>query len=59
MVAATLASLGCGGLMAEIAKRGIWSPQRIAQERPDVVYRLVAIDFLPTKVGHATEEDGD
>ena len=33
--------------MREISKRDIWSPQRIAQERPDVDYQLVAIDFLP------------
>ena len=36
--------------MAEISKRDIWSPQRVAQERPDVEYRLVAIDFLPAQV---------
>ena len=34
----------------EISKRGIWSPQRIAQERPDTRYALLAIDFLPTSV---------
>lgn len=47
MVAATLACLARGGQLAEIGKRGIWSPARVAQERPDVAYRLVAIDFLP------------
>ena len=31
MVAATLAGLSRGGSMAEISKRDIWSPQRIAQ----------------------------
>jgi hypothetical protein len=50
MVAATLASLSLGARMAEISKRDIWSPQRVAQERPDVAYRLVAIDFLPPAV---------
>ncbi len=50
MVAATLASLSLGGRMAEISKRDIWSPQRVAQERPDVAYKLVAIDFLPPAV---------
>lgn len=50
MVAATLASLSLNARMAEISKRDIWSPQRVAQERPDVGYRLVAIDFLPPKV---------
>ena len=51
MVAATLACLARGGQLAEIGKRGIWSPARVAQERPDVAYRLVAIDFLPLPVG--------
>lgn len=37
--------------MAEISKRDIWSPERVAQERPDVNYRLVAIDFLTVEVG--------
>ena len=36
MVAATLSTLGCGARFAEIGKRDIWSPARIAQERPDV-----------------------
>ena len=34
----------------EISKRGVWSPRRIAQERLDVQYRLLAIDFLPASV---------
>ena len=50
MVAATLAGLKLGGSMREISKRDIWSPQRIAQERPDINYQLVAIDFLPVQV---------
>ena len=54
MVAATLACLAWGAHMAEISKRDIWSPQRIAQERPDVQYRLVAIDFLSAAVSFAT-----
>ena len=29
----------------EVGKRGIWSPARVAQERPDAAYHLVAIDF--------------
>ncbi len=36
MVAATLSTLGCGARFAEIGKRDIWSPARVAQERPDV-----------------------
>ena len=50
MVGATLACLAWGAHVAEISKRDIWSPQRVAQERPDVQYRLVAIDFLPPAV---------
>jgi hypothetical protein len=50
MVAATLAGAACGGRVVEISKRDIWSPARVAQERPDVAYRLVAIDFLPGQV---------
>jgi hypothetical protein len=34
----------------EISKRGIWSSQRVAQERPDARYALLAIDFLPVSV---------
>ena len=37
----------------EIGKRGIWSPARVAQERPDVAYGFVAVDFLPPGVLHA------
>ena len=50
MVAATLASLAPNGRMAEISKRDIWSHQRVAQERPDVAYNLIAIDFLSPQV---------
>ena len=46
-VAASLASLRCGGRFVEISKRDIWSAARVAQERPDVSYTLVAVDFLP------------
>ena len=36
--------------MVELSKRDIWSPQRVAQERPDLAYHLLAIDFLPPLV---------
>lgn len=36
--------------MREISKRDIWSPARVAQERPDIDYKLIAIDFLPVQV---------
>ena len=51
MVAASLAGLMHGGALVEVGKRGIWSPARVAQERPDAAYHLVAIDFwLPATV---------
>lgn len=34
----------------EIGKRDIWSVRRVAQERPDVAYNLLAIDFMPVPV---------
>ncbi len=49
MVAASLASLTIGGQFVEVGKRDIWSPARIAQERPDLRSHLVAIDFWPPK----------
>lgn len=50
MVAATVACMAHSASLTEISKRDIWSPQRMAQERPDLQYKLVAIDFLPPKV---------
>ena len=50
MVAATLACLGSHAHLSEISKRDIWCPARVAQERPDVQYKLVAIDLLPVPV---------
>ncbi len=52
MVAASLACTQMQGCFVEVGKRDIWSPQRVAQERPDLAYRLVAIDFwTPEFVG--------
>ena len=34
----------------EIAKRHLWSHQRLLQERPDVAYTLLAIDFVSDQV---------
>lgn len=47
MVAGSLACVGTGGAWVEIGKRDIWSPARLAQERPDIHYTLLALDFLP------------
>jgi NADPH:quinone reductase-like Zn-dependent oxidoreductase/acyl carrier protein len=45
-VAASVASMNLGGRFVEISKRDIWSSARVAQERPDVLYSLVAVDFM-------------
>lgn len=56
MVAASLACLSQGGAFVEVGKRDIWSPQRVAQERPDVKYHLIAIDFWePSVVGSSLQ----
>lgn len=36
------------------ARRDIWSAQRVAMERPDVSYRLLAVDFLSHAALHAS-----
>jgi NADPH:quinone reductase-like Zn-dependent oxidoreductase/acyl carrier protein len=50
MVAGSLSGLRSGGRFVEISKRDIWSSARVAQERPDVLYNLLAVDFLPVSV---------
>ena len=47
MVAGSVAGVRLGGRFVEISKRDIWSPARLAQERPDLHYSLLAVDFLP------------
>ena len=52
MIGASLSSLQRSGAFIEVAKRDIWSYERVAQERPDVSYKLIAIDFwTPETVG--------
>jgi NADPH:quinone reductase-like Zn-dependent oxidoreductase/acyl carrier protein len=46
-VSGSLACLRPGGRFVEISKRDIWSSTRVWQERPDVSFSLVAVDFLP------------
>ena len=46
MVAGSVAGVRLGGRFVEISKRDIWSPARLAQERPDLHYSLLAVDFL-------------
>ena len=47
MVAGSAAGVRLGGRFVEISKRDIWSPARLAQERPELHYSLLAVDFLP------------
>jgi NADPH:quinone reductase-like Zn-dependent oxidoreductase/3-oxoacyl-(acyl-carrier-protein) synthase/acyl carrier protein len=53
MVAASLAMVNAGGTFIEISKRDIWSSTRIAQERPDIHYNLLAVDFMSADALHA------
>jgi hypothetical protein len=53
-VAASLASLCAGGRMVEISKRDIWSARRVAQDRPDAGFSMVALDFLPPAAAGAS-----
>ena len=50
MVGASLATLQTSGQFVEVGKRDIWCAARVAQERVDVSYHCVAVDFLPTAV---------
>ena len=47
MVSAAASLLHVGGRFVEIGKRDVTSTGRLAQERPDVSYGFVAVDFLP------------
>jgi NAD(P)-dependent dehydrogenase (short-subunit alcohol dehydrogenase family)/acyl carrier protein len=43
-VEATVRATARGGRFAEIAKRDIWTPERMAAVRPDIDYEIVALD---------------
>ena len=47
MIASSLNCLSAGGRFVELGKRDIWSANLMKMERPDLVYNLVALDFLP------------
>ena len=47
MVRASMAGVGAGGRVVEIGKRDVFSAAAVAHDRPDVVYSLVALDYLP------------
>ncbi|GAX72978.1 hypothetical protein CEUSTIGMA_g431.t1, partial [Chlamydomonas eustigma] len=52
LVSAALSLINEGGSLVEISKRDIWHSGRAAQERPDVHFNMVAVDFLPTHQVH-------
>jgi acyl transferase domain-containing protein/NADPH:quinone reductase-like Zn-dependent oxidoreductase/acyl carrier protein len=51
----SLAALAAGGCFVEIGKRGIWDAERVAEQRRDVSYHVLALDERmigePRKVG--------
>ena len=47
MVAASTSLISIGGHFLEVSKRGIYSSQRMFQDRSDVFYSILAIDMMP------------
>ncbi len=45
-VEATVRATAQGGRFAEIAKRDIWTPEQMAEVRPDIAYEIVALDTV-------------
>ncbi len=45
-IEATLRATAQNGRFAEIAKRDIWTPEQMAEERPDIAYDIVALDTV-------------
>jgi acyl transferase domain-containing protein/acyl carrier protein len=45
-IEATLRATAQNGRFAEIAKRDIWSPEQMAEVRPDIAYEIVALDTV-------------
>ncbi|GLE50501.1 putative polyketide synthase [Mycobacterium montefiorense] len=43
---ATVRATARNGRFAEIAKRDIWTPEQMAQARPDIAYEIVALDTV-------------
>lgn len=52
-VACSLASLSQGGIFVEISKRDIWCMERVLQERRDINYNLLAVDFMSAEALHS------
>lgn len=52
-VEATVKATAKGGRFAEIAKRDIWTPEQMAELRPDIDYEVIALDVtMMTDPGH-------
>jgi acyl transferase domain-containing protein/NADPH:quinone reductase-like Zn-dependent oxidoreductase/acyl carrier protein len=45
-VEATVRATAQNGRFAEIAKRDIWTPEQMAEARPDIAYEIVALDSV-------------
>ncbi|HTZ14424.1 MAG TPA: SDR family NAD(P)-dependent oxidoreductase, partial [Mycobacterium sp.] len=45
-IEATLRATAKNGRFAEIAKRDIWTPEQMAEARPDIAYEIVALDTV-------------
>ncbi|MFA5708323.1 SDR family NAD(P)-dependent oxidoreductase [Mycolicibacterium sp.] len=43
---ATVRATALNGRFAEIAKRDIWTPEQMAEVRPDIAYEIVALDTV-------------
>ena len=59
-IPANLKMLAPGGRFLEIGKVGIWTPEQMAEARPDVAYHIIALDTLsaeqPDLVGEMLAE---
>ena len=45
-IEATVRATAQNGRFAEIAKRDIWTPEQMAEARPDIAYEIVALDTV-------------
>ena len=45
-IEATVRATAKNGRFAEIAKRDIWTPEQMAEARPDIAYEIVALDTV-------------
>ncbi|OBH90652.1 type I polyketide synthase [Mycobacterium sp. E2733] len=45
-IEATVRATARNGRFAEIAKRDIWTPEQMAEARPDIAYEIVALDTV-------------